>query len=295
MINIHDFAESMDNFEGGSRLMFSYSAAVREDDVYNGYADNRNTYSINCSGYIKILRNDVRMYRTRKDYYLVYIINGMGHFMTSGKKERVPAGNIVIYRPGEQQEYYYYCRENPEFYWVHFTGTNVCSLLGNLCFSDRNFYSVGINTYLVRLFKKMIYEIQIKKPLYENISVACLVQLLLEMSRSHRYRDESENRFDNVIEKMYSEYNNQHGVDFYAELSNLSTCQFIREFKSVTSMTPMKYIEQIRMVQARELLSGTDLAIGEIARMTGYKDQFYFSRVFKKNIGLSPRNFRNIT
>ena len=67
--------------------------------------------------------------RGRLDYQLLYIASGKAHFYFNGKEQVVSAGNMVLYRPKEEQRYYYYGAEHPEVYWVHFTGNNVKNYL----------------------------------------------------------------------------------------------------------------------------------------------------------------------
>ena len=61
-------------------------------------------------------------------------------------------------------------------------------------------------------------------------------------------------------------------------------------FKEKTGYTPLQYLTEKRMENAKHLLSSSDLhySISEIAELCGFEDIYYFSRVFKKNVGLSP-------
>ena len=65
-----------------------------------------------------------------------------------------------------------------------------------------------------------------------------------------------------------------------------------QKIKAATGRSINQYILDIRMNKARELLRITDLQVGEIARRTGFADYNYFSKVFKKSTGCTPRDFR---
>lgn len=67
--------------------------------------------------------------RGRLDYQILYIASGKAHFYFHGVEEVIPAGNMVLYRPKEEQRYYYYGKDKTEVYWVHFTGSNVKNIL----------------------------------------------------------------------------------------------------------------------------------------------------------------------
>ena len=78
-----------------------------------------------------------------------------------------------------------------------------------------------------------------------------------------------------------------------AKLTNLSYVQFLRRFQKYTGVTPSEYITSLRMQKAKTLLSDTDYHIKDIAEKCGFESEYYFSNFFKKNLGLSPKAFRN--
>ena len=78
----------------------------------------------------------------------------------------------------------------------------------------------------------------------------------------------------------------------YASLCGLSKSQFIRSFTDYTGMTPMRYKNNIIIKDAQWYLLNTDLSINEIAAMLKFDNVYYFSNMFKKHTGLSPRQFR---
>ncbi|MBL8995083.1 MAG: helix-turn-helix transcriptional regulator [Spirochaetia bacterium] len=63
-------------------------------------------------------------------------------------------------------------------------------------------------------------------------------------------------------------------------------------FRKEFGLSPLRYLIQKRIEEAKRLLAASSDPIREVARQTGFEDEFYFSRVFKKETGLSPRAFR---
>lgn len=63
-------------------------------------------------------------------------------------------------------------------------------------------------------------------------------------------------------------------------------------FKKETGMNFIKYLTDVRMEKAMELLRGTDLRTYEIADQIGFENTHYFSVAFKKYTGMSPSDFR---
>ncbi len=278
--------------------MHSYGGTVLEDDVYLGRRDDKVPYFINSSGYIKIDDYDVSLKRTRVDYYLIYLINGAGHYILGGDTITAKAGSIILYRPGQYQDYYYKAFEKTELYWIHFTGNQFENLLNELELTDGNIFRVGIHREYITLFESIIHELQIKSPPFHQLCASYLLQLLSSYSRAAKRLKSGEktpgnSNMEKVIKAMNEEFQQEHAVEYYAEMANLSLFQFIRSFKKLTGFTPARYIEKIRIAKARELLRDSSLSVAEISAIAGYKDPFYFSKVFKKASGITPSEYRN--
>jgi len=64
-------------------------------------------------------------------------------------------------------------------------------------------------------------------------------------------------------------------------------------FRSVTGYAPLEYVRRLRVEHAKELLGNVDVSIKGIASRTGFEDQFHFSRVFHRIVGLSPSQYRH--
>ena len=71
-----------------------------------------------------------------------------------------------------------------------------------------------------------------------------------------------------------------------------SISTFYHLFKRVTGVTPNAFFIRARMRRACQLLREPGLSVKEVAARLGYSDQFYFSRIFKSVVGVSPRAFR---
>lgn len=84
------------------------------------------------------------------------------------------------------------------------------------------------------------------------------------------------------------------GVGDVAEALGLSKNYFGQLFKSETGSTVSEYLNLLRIDQAKKLLRQTNLKIYEIAYKIGFSDHFYFSIVFKKLVGISPKEYREM-
>lgn len=82
-------------------------------------------------------------------------------------------------------------------------------------------------------------------------------------------------------------------VDDLADRQNLSASHFSGLFRSTIGTSPIDYFIKLKIRYACQLLSQTDLRVSEIGEKIGYDDSFYFSRLFKKMTGKSPRNYKD--
>jgi AraC-like DNA-binding protein len=81
-------------------------------------------------------------------------------------------------------------------------------------------------------------------------------------------------------------------VNALAQAIAMSRSQLHRKLTSLAGLTPVQFIRDFRLRQARELLTTTDLTIAEVAYRTGFSDPGYFSRLFQQECGQSPSAYR---
>ena len=91
------------------------------------------------------------------------------------------------------------------------------------------------------------------------------------------------------IERHYAE---EISLSQMIRLSNMSKNAFIRSFEETFDMTPWHYLMTIRLNAARKLLETTDKLLADIAAETGFFDQSHLTRVFKKERGMTPGEYR---
>ncbi|HTG68096.1 MAG TPA: AraC family transcriptional regulator [Candidatus Udaeobacter sp.] len=95
-----------------------------------------------------------------------------------------------------------------------------------------------------------------------------------------------------AIRFMEERYTEPITLNALAAMVDSSERQLQRLFKAKFHVGPMEYLIQMRLDKAKALLQQTDASIKQIAEAVGYSDSYYFSRMFKKYIGLSPSVFK---
>lgn len=233
----------------------------------------------------------------RRDYQLLYIAKGKGYFYFDGKERIITEGNMILFRPGETQMYYYHAPDKTEVYWVHFTGRMVEGILDNyeMPHTENVFYTGNSPDYQW-LYRQMIQELQLCRPNYEELLALNLRHIFIMINRYLREGRKSGSDIQNEIERathyFNEHYSEQINIETYARSRHMSACWFIRSFREIVKVTPMQYILSLRMANAQSLLENTEYNISEIAEAVGYDNPLYFSRLFHRHVGLSPSAYR---
>ena len=220
-------------------------------------------------------------------------------FWFDGVEQVVSAGNMVLYKPDEIQKYVYYLEDHPEVFWIHFTGNDVKNILTyhGISLEEHVFYS-GVLPEYKALFRKIIQELQLCRFGYEDYIASLFNDMLLLVSRQQHEKPEVAGSMQEQIEvaaAYFNEnYNTKISIDAYAESLHVSTNWFIHNFRQYMGMSPAQYVLSLRMVNAQSLLEHTNYNVKEISEIVGYDNPLYFSRVFKKEIGQSPAQYRKL-
>ena len=236
----------------------------------------------------------------RLDYQLLYVASGKAHFFFDGEEQIVSAGHMVLYLPRQEQHYEYYAKDKPEVYWVHFTGGQVRNILKHfqIPINSNVFYSGAPSTYQI-FFKEMIHELQTCRVGYEELLEMYLRQLLLMIQRTRMEQRPAVNTFmqeemEKAMRYFQEHYNEEIVIEDYAKTRGMSVSWFLRNFKHATNSSPMQYILNLRITNAVSLLENTDYNVTEIGAIVGYDNPLYFSRIFKKQKGVSPSDYRKL-
>ena len=238
-------------------------------------------------------------YEGRNDYQLLYIAAGKGEFYFKGSKEPtiVTKGNMVLFRPGEPQVYYYYAVDKTEVYWVHFTGWKVEEYLKRYELpSHENVFYTGVSHDYPWIYNQMIRELQIQRVNYEDMISLYMHHIFISINRYIKEGRETKNNTISDVERaahyFKENYNKQISIEQYAEEHLMSVNWFIHSFKNVMKMSPMQYIIALRISTAKGYLENSTKNIAEISYEIGYENPLYFSRLFRKNTGMTPTEYR---
>lgn len=100
------------------------------------------------------------------------------------------------------------------------------------------------------------------------------------------------NEMADVIKHITKNHAQSIRIETLAEMVHLSVSQFDRRFKKLFHVSPVRYINKVRLNAACQALSQTDATITQIAHDVGFYDHSYFTKKFTEQIGLTPSDYR---
>lgn len=234
----------------------------------------------------------------RVDYHIIYIYEGCLLAEICGKEKLITEGNLILYRPNERQKYTFLENHPTIQCYLHFSGTACDDLMNKIGFTESPVIYIGKSKQLVEIFEKMETELRFKKENYDFFCHAHLMEFFAAVMRKRYYQNNPSDLkntvfIESVCSLMHENYNRQLPIKYYADYCNLSISRFSHIFKEALNLSPLEYINKIKISRAINLLTSTDLNISEIAEKSGFSNQNYFSRFFKAYTGISPKKYRD--
>lgn len=243
-------------------------------------------------------------YRERKngcpDNILIYCLRGKGWYTINNKRFEVGVNEYCIIPATKYPISYGADEKDPwTIYWIHFSGSDIDTF--NQSFNIAHFdgaQKISFNEKGLELWETMYRNLEMGYS-RENLSKTnlCLYYFIC----SFLYPDENLNEkkqdekdlISNTIAFMRGKLAEKLTLEDLAMTNQLSISHFSSLFRKGTGMSPLDYFIHLKLQQACLLLLTTELKIKDIASDLGYEDPYYFSRLFKKYMNISPLQYRS--
>ena len=120
-----------------------------------------------------------------------------------------------------------------------------------------------------------------------------LLEMTPDMAEKKEETEPTLNYVRWVIEYINQKYSDPIGVGSISEACGIDRSYLSKVFKYATGYTLQDYLIQFRVKRAKQLLKETSLSVQHVSYSVGYNDPFSFSKIFKKQTGMSPTEWRN--
>lgn len=148
------------------------------------------------------------------------------------------------------------------------------------------------NVRIMRAVQRIVNELNAKKKYYQYLVVMYYAELLILI---YRHMDEvylplcTNDGLKKAISYIREYFQKDINTEDIAEYSGIGERYLRKLFSQYLNMSPLDFLNQIRINKSIELLRNTELSVKEICFMCGYKSPQYFSRIFKQQMGISPK------
>ncbi|MCA0755048.1 AraC family transcriptional regulator [Paenibacillus sp. N4] len=163
-------------------------------------------------------------------------------------------------------------------------------------YSSKLSLSISSFKYVLSLISAMIDEHKRKLKGYQAMLISQFLSLVVNLSRQYDITEKGMTRnqmyLTNVISYIEDHYNEPLTIEKIAAQTDISARHLNRIFQTYYQMTPISYLQTIRLERACSLLTQTDLSISEISGECGFNDSNYFTRQFTRAYGQSPKAYR---
>ena len=160
-------------------------------------------------------------------------------------------------------------------------------------FSEENrLIKIVDNVRIMRAVQRIVNELNAKKKYYQYLVVMYYAELLILI---YRHMDEiylplcTNEALKKAIAYIREHFRQEIGTEEIAAHAEVGERYLRKLFAQYLNISPLEFLKQIRINKAIELLRNTEFSIKEVCFMCGYQSPQYFSRVFKQQMGISPK------
>jgi len=231
------------------------------------------------------------------DHILHYCIDGLGWCEAGGRRWTIPPDTVMLIPAGVAHAYG--VDQAPwSIYWIHFQGRmagELCDLLGVR--SDRPLFRLTRTPEILSLFERVYQFMNSARTPRQLVAASGALSHLLTLANLHRYSNNAQSRtvehqVQKTIQFMKENLSGRHSLQELAQLAHMSPNHYGKVFKARYGLSPIEYFTRLKIQKACELLTGTDLQVQQLAHNFGFDDPYYFSRLFRRTIGVSPAKYR---
>lgn len=237
------------------------------------------------------------------DHDLLFSVGDGGVIRIDGRNYELFRGFCLLLSPGDVFDFHCSGKKRSFYYYVHFDPVPKKGVNGDYFSGLPKTFSLGSQTSLFERECRSMVELFKTKSLWAGLAArGCVTQFIAYLIKysetreslvgtpapcSHLY--ESLAKSISFIEENFNE---KLSLRDMAQPMGLSPVYFGRIFKKNTGLTPFQYLMKVRIEAAKHFLKSTTYSLKEIAELTGFSSEHYFSLCFKNVEKMPPGSFR---
>lgn len=242
-------------------------------------------------------RHELRRWDTYGSLH--FVLYGSGTLIVDGEKISLSKGDVFLLYANREYEYYPSSNDPWSYIWLDLYCNDAEALFGPLGLTPQKPYAHITDLSSVMGLLKALYESFDASQTQDIVCAGYFLLLLSELYKNaSRKKPTGENlsvkqrHVRNIVTYINNNFRLPLTTHDIAAQNHISVSRMMVLFAEKVGMSPIAYLNCYRVSTACELLRKSDSTIGEIANAVGVEDRLYFSRLFKKWKGMSPREYR---
>lgn len=235
-----------------------------------------------------------------RDHFLIHhIVSGKGSYSVNGITYELQKGDSFIVYPYTEITYKADDNDPWEYYWVGFAGSDAALIIHSTAFTRQFPIIHSENDPSESEIRRLIMSIYNARgnSLESNVAMTGALYTFLSFFLKGAPAEQKENNIYSSYVKRATDYINANysypiTIEEISDYVGISRSHLFRVFMHHLECSPKEYLSDYRIRQACSLLKNTDLSITAIALSTGFENNLYFSKAFKKKKGMSPSLYR---
>lgn len=229
---------------------------------------------------------------------LIYCAEGEGRVALDGAAQTLKERQFIVI-PADTPHHYWAETAHPwTIYWFHFKGEQAGEYVSLLKASGGPLtLSAPDSEKFISLFHQCfdLLSGSAHSATHQVLAMQTAAYAMSLLGLVSRRDDEERKKqyIESAIHLMNTRLEENLTLDEIAQHTQLSKQHLNHLFKTTTGFAPVDYYLRLKMRRASQLLDLTTLSVKEVCHSLGFKDPYYFSRLFRKIIGLSPTDYRN--
>ena len=237
--------------------------------------------------------------RILEGFALVYISSGSGKLESEpGFSASVEPGLAFLLFPGVWHRYAPNAQSGWHEHWIGFDGQTPRRWLKHGFISPKApALKINAEDTVHATFSRMMQSVRANRPALQQLLAGATANLVALFYSAQQALPAVEAHKSTVIEmaidRIHNEFARNLDMQVLAQELGVSYSWFRTTFTAHIGLSLHQYLLELRVNHARTLLAETELSIKEIAMQSGFADEFYFSRLFRKKLSLTPSQWRD--
>ena len=239
------------------------------------------TYSIDRKGF--------------KYFAIEYIASGSCELELNGEKHEISSGCCFVYGPNTPHKITSVGESSLKKYFVDFDGADALVRMKEFNLFEGTMFYIGEQRWVQDIFDQFVESGELPRneatPLVKQLLKLLFVRLRIDQQKPGIMQSFSNETFTHCWRYIHEHYLETNTIVEVADACSVNKVYVARLFKRYAKETPFKLLTRLKIKHAGRIILMQNLPVKQVGALVGYDDPYHFSRVFKRVMGISPKNY----